>query len=1149
MNAQTTLLLTVIALLLVRGTPLLHAEEAFVPPPLPPAAGRQIDFDRDVRPILRENCLSCHGPEKQKGGYRVDLRTVALTGGEGFAPNILPGKSAESPLIQFVAGQVEDMLMPSKGDPLTEEQIGILRAWIDQGAVWPEDGRTDAQREAWDKHWAFQPMASPAVPLAADPRARGEIDAFLSQALAAKGLGFSPEADRRTLIRRATVDLTGLPPTPEDIEAFIADSAPDAYERLVERLLASPAYGERWGRHWLDVVRFAESDGFERNNLRTNAWPYRDYVIRSFNEDRPYPQFVMHQLAGDAVGVDAATGFLVGGPTDKLQSFEPPAFNWVQRGDELHDMVNVTSATFLGLTVACARCHDHKFDPISARDYYSLSAVLQGVEHGERPWRPENVAEIERAVAPLRRELAEIDAALAPYRPRPGEARTRIVGLFPAPALRPDPKEDPNKPTLVPLGPEVPFTPEENSAGVWPYAPGRERGQAFDPGHETRLPTFTPGFRRIRAVTAASPWDALPAGRFRLWISWAVSPEHAADVRYVIDLDGDAATTADQTEIARVDQRRFADGSEGSVASDGPRWSGFAPVGEHSWGPGTRLMVRAAGGTAPVSVDVLALEAEGPEGLPPLASHPRVRAPISIKANEERFEPTDAKFVRFTLLAANDGEGIVDEVDVFTAGPGPRNVALAEFGAVATAPTVKGSDGNPFYVNDGRFNEVFGWVATPGPTAAVQIELPRVERIDRIVWSRNRSDRIPRLKKNIPTDYRIDVSTDGQTWREVASARDRLPPEYRRRVATMQTLNGIPRERLAAIEELGARRRNVVVELARKADFPLVYAGRFREPGPSHRLHRGDPLSRREQVSPGGLERFGRRFSLPPDTPEQARRVALAEWITDPNHPLTARVMVNRIWHYHFGTGIVDTPSDFGMNGGRPSNPELLDWLAKEFIARGWRIKEMHRLIMRSHAYRQISAPRPAAQQIDAESRLLWRFPPQRLPAEAVRDTILAVSGAINLQRGGPGFDLFESYLTRSNVHMFPARTEFGPAQFRRMVYQTKPRMQLDDVFGAFDCPDAGQTAPKRNRSTTPLQAFNLLNSPFALQQASLFAARLAAESGPDPAAQVRRAFALAFGRAPEAAEIDRSVKVIQERGLAVFCRVLLNVNEFIYVN
>lgn len=336
---------------------------------------------------------------------------------------------------------------------------------------------------------------------------------------------------------------------------------------------------------------------------------------------------------------------------------------------------------------------------------------------------------------------------------------------------------------------------------------------------------------------------------------------------------------------------------------------------------------------------------------------------------------------------------------------------------------------------------------------------------------------------------------------------------------------------------------------ARWSGFALAGDHRFREPGPSYRLHRGDPLSRREQVSPGGLERFGRRLSLPPDTPEQKRRVALADWITDPEHPLTARVMVNRIWHYHFGTGIVDTPSDFGMNGGQPSHPELLDWLAREYIARGWRAKEVHRLIMRSHAYRQSSAPNPAAERVDASARLLWRFPPQRLPAEAVRDAMLAVSGVLNRERGGPGFDLFDSYLTRSNVHMYPTRTEFGPAQFRRMIYQTKPRMQLDDVFGAFDCPDAGQTAPKRNRSTTPLQAFNLLNSSFALQQGSLLADRLVTEAGSDPAEQVRRAFTLAFGRPAEPDELERCVAVIRERGLGVFCRALLNLNEFIYIN
>jgi len=1103
---------------------------------LPPPADRTIDFVRDVKPILEQACHSCHGPEKQKSGYRLDLRHPALTGGEGSAPNIVPGKSAESPLIHFVSNLVEDMLMPSKGDRLTTDQIGLLRAWIDQGAVWPDDGQTDLLAESWKTHWSFQPMERPVVPASAPGRNRSPVDAFVEMRLAKSGLALSPAADRRALIRRLSFDLVGLPPASEDVDTFVADPAPDAYERLVERLLASPHYGERWGRHWLDVVRFAESDGFERNNLRPNAWPYRDYVIRAFNEDRPYDQFIREQLAGDAVGVDAAMGLIVGGAFDMLQSFEPPEFNAVQRADELHDMVNVASSAFMGLTVACARCHDHKFDPISQKDYYSLTAIFQGVEHGERPMRPENFAELERQAQEPRRKLAAVEATFAPYAPFARLNRTHVVSLASAAA-------------------------SEGSGGLGDtrifgdakgYAPGGGIGQAQDRGDESRLPTLSDGCRVWSAQTATgpggvhSPWEALPAGRFRLWMSWGVSDAHGKSAEYVLDRDGDPASRGDQVVVARIDQTTFADGRP--AVSGEMRWSGFAAAGVHHLLSTSRMFLRGRSDQAELSADVLALE-EVVEGRPlPPATGPHLRAPVSIKANQERFAPTEAKFVRFTVFASNSPEAYLDELEVFTAEEKPRNIALAETGAVASAPLVDGHNGNPFYLNDGRFNERACWNTPAHVYGAVQIEFARVERVDRIVWSRNRSDRAPTLKDNVATGYRIELSVDGKTWRPVASSLDRLDHAYHSRVPVMSTLSGVPPARAAEIARLTAERHALEEQVRALTAFVPVYAGRLRQPGPTFRLHRGDPLGRREQVPPAALARFGAKLELPFDAPEQQRRLALAGWLVDAEHPLTARVMVNRIWHYHFGNGIVDTPSDFGINGSRPTHPELLDWLAREFIASGWRVKHLHRLILLSDTYRQSSRIETRGIEVDAGSRLLWRFPPQRLEAESLRDTLLTVAGQLNHRRGGLGFHLFDTYLTRSNVHMYPAKSEFGTEEFRRMVYQYKPRVQLDDVFGAFDCPDAGQITPKRNRSTTPLQAFNLLNSPFVLQQAAAMAARLERDAGPERRAQVARAFRLALGREPESDEARAAEAVARDHGLALLCRTIFNLNEFVYV-
>ena len=1100
---QPALLLGLCAL----GTPV-FADAPVDASKLPPPASRSIDFTRDVQPIFEQSCYSCHGPEKQRSGYRLDDKSIALAGGESSAPNILTGKSAASPLIHYVADLVEDMLMPSKGDPLTGEQIGILRAWIDQGAVWPDDGRAPVG-EKWKSHWSFRPLARPETPPVPPGRAKTPIDAFITVKLKENGLALSPPADARTLIRRLSFDLIGLPPTPDEVDAFVADKSPDAYARLVERLLASPRYGERWARHWLDVVKFAESDGFERNNLRPTAWPYRDYVIRALNEDKPYDQFVREQLAGDALGVDEATGFIVGGSFDFLQSFEPPYFNLGQRGDELSEFVGTTSSAFLGLTVGCARCHDHKFDPISQADYYSMVAVFQGVEHGERPLRPRNHDALMAQAAAPRRGIASIDAQLAPFRPL--VRAKRVVAL----------------------------APEKTSESV-AYTAGSARGQASDAGDELRLPTLNENFRVRPAggdsASAWQPWGALPVGRFRVWLSWGVAPEHATAAR--VTLDG--------REIAQVSQAKFADGSP--AVSGEKRWSGFYDANIHTLTSESRLALIAVGSGMLSADAVLLEELKTTAGEAPMHT-PHLRAPVVVKTNEERFEPIDAKFVRFTVLASNTPEGYIDELEVFTAGESPRNVALKEFGATVTSPVVDGEDGNPFYVNDGRYNERAAWNSPAKGPGFVQIDFPKVERIDRMLWSRNRSDRQPKLDDHLVTGYRIEISVDGRTWTQVAGSQDRLGDAWRKRVPDVPTLSSVPTARVMEIAQLVAERRTLRTEVKRLIDFPPVYAGRLREPGPTFRLHRGETLSPREQVAPAGLARFGKKLELPRDAPEQKRRLALADWLVDSENPLPARVMANRIWHYHFGTGLVDTPSDFGMNGAKPTHPELLDWLATEFVARGWSMKSMHRLILLSDTYRQSSRPHPKGLEVDAASRLLWRYPPRRLDAEPLRDAIITAAGQLDLREGGPGFFLFEANISQSNVQTYVPKVDFSRDDFRRMVYQTKPRAQLDDVFGAFDCPDAGQIAPSRTRSTTPLQAFNLLNSPFMMQQTSALAARLEREAGPTAGAQVRLAFRLMFGREPAPVETTAAVAMIAENGLPLFCRALFNTNEFVHVH
>jgi hypothetical protein len=797
--------------------------------------------------------------------------------------------------------------------------------------------------------WAFQPPVRPTVPASQGP-ARSPIDAFVQAGLEARALALGPEADRRVLIRRLYLDVLGLPPAPEEVDAFLADGEPQAYERLVDRVLASPHYGERWARHWLDVVRFAETNGFEMNQPRPNAWPYRDYVIRALNEDKPYTDFIREQLAGDALGVDEATGFLVGGPWDQVTSPDV-VLTKNQRDSELHDIVSTTSSAFLGLTVGCAKCHDHKFDPISQRDYFSMRAVFAGVRHGERPLQVAEDPERKVRLTEAREELAAV--------------RSRLLQFV--------------KPASV-------------------------EGVTAEQVAQTAVP---PG----------------PPQRTRAW--------------------------------------------------------------PHE--------------------------------------------------NLERFAPVQAKYVRMTIFASKEGPPCIDELEV--RGAEGKNLALASGGAVASASSeYPGSEIHKIvHLNDGLYGNFRSWIPE-GETGWVQIELPEPALVDTVTWAR---DREKRFTDRVATRYVVEVALEPGTWRLVASSWDRVPPE------DMETRIS-PYAPEAEVEGLLARQEALQKAEADLAQAPRVYAGTFEEPETTKLLFRGDPMMEREAVDPGAPANVQPALSLPPTLPERERRLRLADWIAGRDNPLTARVMVNRIWHYHFGRGIVETPSDFGAMGVRPSHPELLDWLAVEFMENGWRMKHIHRLILLSQTYRQSSAPRADALAVDRDAKYLWRFAPRRLEAEPLRDSILWATGALDLRMGGPGFQVFEP--NDNYVRVYTPKKEFAQDEFRRMIYQYKPRSQPEPTFGIFDCPDGGQTAPRRVTSTTPLQALNLLNSPFMQQQAELFAERVKREAGVSLEQRVAQAFRLALGRTPDPEEIAAADALVQDHGLVVFCKALLNASELLYL-
>jgi hypothetical protein len=910
---------------------------------------------QEVSTILVNYCVSCHGPTQKKGGLDLSNRATALRGGKSGVV-IVPGLPDESPLFDKVA----EGEMPPSG-ALAREQVAAVRAWIETGA--PYARQPLVARRAGADWWSLRPIRAISPPHHSSPeesRIKTPIDAFIVAELKANGLNLAPPADPGTLIRRVTLDLTGLIPTPQEIVAFThaATIEPLAYEALVDKLLASPQYGERWGRHWLDVVRFGESHGYETNLPRPAAWPYRDYVIRAFNRDAPFPQFVLEQLAGDVSGADwltqAATGFLVGGTHDAVgnQTVEGML---QQRADDLDDMITATGTAFLGLTIQCARCHDHKFDPIAQKDYYSLQAIFAGVNHAER---------------------------------------------------------------------ELP-------------APDPERRQR--------------------------------------------------------------ETAAIAVELAQVEER---------------------------------------------------LDADEPRTDP--ARDTSVRPAVRAERNVERFAPVLARGVRMVILATGDRmEPCLDEVEVYLARAAdshrpPVNVALASAGGVASASSEfpNSTIHRIVHLNDGRHGNGRSWISRVPGKGSITITWPEPRMIDRVVWGR---DRDGVYRDRLATEYYIEAALEPGQWQVIASSLDRVPyngADSATRSASATTTVGS--EGVQKRAELTARQAKLRARLAQLNATIKVYAGTFTQPGPTHVLVRGDPTRKGPCMHPAAVAAIQPAFTLDAKAPEALRRVTLARWIGDPANPLPARVMVNRLWHYHFGRGIVATPSDFGFNGAPPSHPELLDWLASTFIAGGWRLKPLHRLIVTSSAYRQSSRLDAVAQRIDRDNQLLWRMSPRRMEAESIRDAILATSGRLDTRMGGPGYNIWEP--NTNYVAVYKPRGELDADGFRRMVYQFKPRSQPDPTFSAFDCPDAALVAPRRNVSTTALQALNLLNSHLVVQQARYFAQRLKLEAGRDPVRQAERAFWLAFGRAPSATERSAAVSLITSHGAAAFCRALYNANEFMYV-
>lgn len=981
-------------------------------PPQSPAAGKPVDFMRDIRPLLAARCFECHGDERQESEFRLDRRDDAMRGGANGAA-IVPGKSDESPLLERIAGADPQSRMPPKGELLSKEAVGLIRAWIDQGATWPADAEVASPSKA--DHWSLKPLVRPSIPSGANSApGRQPIDAFVVAKLAEHGLGLSSEADRRTLVRRVSVDLTGLPPTPEEAAAFLADPASDAYERLVDRLLASPRYGEHWARHWMDVVHFAETHGNDQDRPRENAWPYRDYLIRSMNDDKPYARFVEEQVAGDVLYPDdpqatMALGFLAAGPWDESSLMcivDDTIDKKLAQVLDRDDMVTNVMSTFTSTTVHCARCHNHKFDPIPQTEYYALQAVFAGVDRADRVFDPD---------------------------PAVHERRRRL-------------------------------TRQKQEASM-----GDGQQLLADPKLQSQLSTAEEELRR-----ASDVWKVLVPQSVSTASGSTSTPQPDGSVLFGgTRPEKDTYTIICDTELNGITAVRLEVMTDESLPHQGPgrQDNGNLHLSEF------KLSAAPATGGDPVAVPIARALAdfnqEGWDAGAAIDGKPATAWGVFPQVGQTHA----AVFVLANPLAA---------------GPSRLTVVLEQ------------QHGGGHLIGRPRLSVTT--LANPVQARPVSADVAAILAIspaERTVAQR------AQLARTL-VDWQLDC--------QLAA----LPA---------------PQVVYAACHEFKGGNN------FRPSD----------KPRPVHLLRRGDISQPLDEAVPGALscvDGIESRFALPASADEGSRRVALAHWLVDPRNVLTWRSIVNRIWHYHFNCGIVDTPSDLGKMGGVPSHTALLDWLAVEFRDSGGSLKNLHRMIVTSAAYRQSSRSDPRGAAVDADNRLLWRMNGRRLEAESIRDAVLQISGKLDLAMGGPSV---KQFVESKGIHVTPnidylSYDVDAPGNFRRSVYRFLFRTLPDPLMESLDCPDGSQLAPVRSASVTALQALSLLDNRFIVRQSEHTAARLVAEA-PSVPEQIRRLFQLALLRDPTPDETARWQAYAERHGLPNACRMMFNTNEFVFLN
>jgi hypothetical protein len=977
------------------------------------AANAPVSFTEDVLPVLSSKCFTCHGPdqENRKAGLRLDTKEGLFEALKSGNHAVVPGDTAHSALHQRITTSDTDDQMPpvESVKQLTAEEKAVLTRWIEEGAL-------------WQGHWAFEPLTHPPVPVAGDdPWSRNPIDRFVRYAHMAQGFSPAPEADRRTLLRRLSYNLTGLPPTPAQMDTFLADEGPDAYERLVDNLLASPRHGERWARHWLDVAHYGDTHGYDKDKRRNNAWPYRDYVIQALNEDKPYGQFIREQIAGDALYPDdpeatVALGFLAAGPWDfvgHVELREGTLDKKITRNLDRDDMVSTVMAATNSLTVGCARCHDHKFDPIAQKDYYSLQAVFAGVDRADRIYDED---------------------------PATHQKRQSLTG-------------------------------------------SRERYQAIDARYKKQLSTL-----KSPELDALS--DALKPLEARLkeldkkeskTNGYHSAMESEADVVKWVQVDLGEAVPIERIRLIAARPVDF---------TDTPGF-GF-PI---------RFKIESA--MEPDFADPTILLDQTSEDHPARTDHPFIL----------EVPPAQARFVRMTATRLwKRGDVYVfalAEMEVYSGG---ENVAR-DVNVYALDSIDQGRWNTQNLVDGYDSHNRIGTLADNDPRKAL---LASFRKSVETLKGEKYAIKLGLLLETERADYLANLGA----LEEANTAWDSLPE---------------PKKVYAATDRY-----------ARIGNFSPAKAIR-----PVHLLERGS------EKMPGPLVAAGtvacvpdlkNRFELPEGHAESERRAALATWLTDEHNALTWRSIVNRVWHYHFGRGIVSTPNDFGRMGATPTHPELLDWLTSEFLKNGQSLKWLHRAIVTSATYRQSSQFNEKFDALDGSNRFLWRMNRRQLEAEALRDAVLAVGGKLDLTMGGPGVDFFVFEDDHSPRYKYAEYDPSNPTGFRRSIYRFVVRSVPDPFMASMDCADPSQSVPVRNETLTAVQALALMNNPSMVRQAAYFAERVGASAHTVPK-QVREGFKLALNRTPTKDELSTLVPYAEEHGLAATCRLILNSNEFVFVD